>query len=90
MTDRLTCEETFRRLDLFLDRALGAEELRQVEAHLEECAVCAGEYRFETRLVDEVRSKLTRIRTSRSLLDDISARLAEAASEGRSDPGGTE
>lgn len=85
MIDRLTCEEMFRRLDLYLDRALDPEEVRQVEAHLEECAACAAEYRFETHLVGEVRSKLKHIRASRTLLDGISARLTEAAGDAGGD-----
>ena len=81
MTQRLTCQEVFRRLDSYLDRALDETEVRQVEAHLAECAVCAAEYRFELSLVDEVRGKLKRIRASRTLLEGISARLAEVAGE---------
>lgn len=80
--ERLSCEETFRRLDLYLDRTLDDAERRQVERHLRTCAECAAEYRFESAVVEEIRGKLRRIKTSPELLEAISARLAEAAREG--------
>ncbi len=55
---RLTCEETFRKLDHYLDRALSEGDVQLVEQHLETCAQCASEYRFEASFVDEMRSKL--------------------------------
>jgi len=58
MIDQLTCEETFRRLDDFLDHELSAEECRLVQQHLEICAVCAKEFDFEASVWDEVRAKL--------------------------------
>lgn len=78
-TDLLTCEETFRRLDLYLDRALSHEEKRQVEAHLETCAACAAEYRFESTWLEEVRSKLQRIEATPTLRERIAASLAGVA-----------
>lgn len=81
--DRLSCEETFRRLDLYLDRALSAEEKLEVEAHLEVCAECAAEYRFESTWLEEVRSKLQRLEASPTLRDRIAARLAKAAATPR-------
>lgn len=73
--DRLTCEETFRRLDDYLDRALSREELARVREHLETCAVCAGEYRFEENLVSEVRRKVARIDLPPGLAERLAARL---------------
>lgn len=78
---RLTCEETFRRLNDYLDRALTPAEKRLVEEHLETCAVCASEYRFETNLVDEVRAKLQRIDVPRDLVARIARRLQAAEQE---------
>ncbi len=68
---RLTCEQTFRQLNDYLDRALSAEEMRLVEEHLETCAQCASEYRFESTFLDELRSKLQRI----AMPDDVRSRL---------------
>lgn len=77
--DRTTCEEVFRRLDAYLDRTLGPEDLARIEEHLAECASCAGEYRFETQLLDGLRERLRRIDLPPGVLDRISASLAEAA-----------
>ena len=77
--DRYTCEELFRRLDAYLDRTLGPEELRRVEEHLAECASCAAEYRFETRLLEGVREKLRQAALPPGVLDRITASLAQAA-----------
>lgn len=73
--DRYTCDEVFRRLDLYLDRTLAAEELARVQEHLETCAECAGEYRFEESLVAEVRRKVGRIDLPAGLLERITSRL---------------
>lgn len=75
---RYTCEEMFRRLDRYLDRTLSEDELAMVMAHLEECAVCASEYRFEESLVEEVRGKLRRLDLPSDLMSRISAGLAAA------------
>lgn len=72
-----TCEDVFRRLDDFLDRELSAEEMALVQAHLDACAQCASEHRFERRLVDDVRNKLRRIRVPEALLARIRRSLAE-------------
>lgn len=74
--DRLTCEETFRRLDDYLDRELDAEERRLVDQHLADCEVCAREYRFEQSVIDQVRSKLHRLVAPPDMVDRILARLA--------------
>ncbi len=57
----LSCFETIQRLDLYLDRALGEDERRQVEQHLEECVHCAQIYAFEGKVLIEVREKLQRV-----------------------------
>lgn len=79
--ERYTCEEMFRRIDRYVDRTLSEDELRRVEAHLEECATCAGEYRFERSLLDGVRAKLRRIDLPSDLMSRISARLETVAED---------
>lgn len=74
--DRLTCEEVFRRLDDYLDRALSPDELRRVEEHLETCAACASEYRFEENLVAEVRHKVSRVDLPAGLKERVASQLA--------------
>ncbi len=77
--DRYTCEETFRRLDDFLDRELSPEEIKRVDEHLAVCEVCASEYCFEAGVIREVRAKVQRITAPPDLLSRISQRLAEAS-----------
>jgi anti-sigma factor (TIGR02949 family) len=83
--DRFTCEEVFVRLDDFLDRELAAEEARLVREHLEICAACASEYRFEAEVLEGVREKLRRLAVPGDLMAKISARIATESR--KPDPG---
>jgi len=76
---RYTCEDAFRRLDDYVDRALSPDERERVEHHLEECEACAREYRFELGFVREVRDKLRRISAPPDLLERISMKLRREA-----------
>jgi anti-sigma factor (TIGR02949 family) len=82
-SDQYDCHEAFRRLDDFVDRELPPEQMERVQAHLEICAICASEVRFEATVLDELRGKLRRISVPTGLMDRISARIARArAAEG--------
>ena len=72
---RLSCEEVFARLDDYLDRELAAEDMALVREHLETCAICAAEHRFERHVIDDLRSKLRRIRAPEPLTARITALL---------------
>jgi anti-sigma factor RsiW len=72
----LPCREVFARLDDYLDRTLGPEELAAVEHHLALCAVCTAEFRFETLWVEQLRDKLRRLQVPA----ELAGRLASAAS----------
>ena len=78
---RLTCEEVFARLDDFLDRELDATELTQVRQHLDECAVCAGEQRFERSVLEGIKQKVRRIAAPAGLLARVEAAIARARAE---------
>ena len=80
---RYSCEETFERLDDYLDRSLNEEELRLVRAHLDLCEVCAREYRFEASLIEQIRGKLRRIAMPEDLRAKVHEALARAAGEDR-------
>ena len=69
--DQKTCEETFRRLDDYLDRQLSAEETRMVEDHLHTCAMCAREFKFEAGVIEGIRDKLRRVTAPPELLARI-------------------
>jgi anti-sigma factor (TIGR02949 family) len=73
---RLSCDEVFRRLDDYLDRNLSAEEIRLVQSHLDDCLVCAGEYRFEATVVSAIRERLQRMAAPPHLLAAIHAKLS--------------
>lgn len=74
--DRLTCEETFRRLDDFLDRELSPEEMKRVQEHLDTCDACTQEFAFEASVLAAVRAKVQRIAAPADLLARISKRIA--------------
>jgi mycothiol system anti-sigma-R factor len=76
---RLTCEEVFDRLDDFLDRQLSPTEQRLVQEHLEACAACASEHRFESHVLDDVRAKLQRIAIPATLQENLLKRLREGS-----------
>jgi anti-sigma factor (TIGR02949 family) len=75
--DRCTCEEALRRLEDFLDRELAPEEMRRVQVHLDTCAACTSQYRFEAQLLDGLREKIRRISLPGELRERISRRLDE-------------
>jgi len=79
--DRTSCEETFRRLDDYLDRQLSADETRLIEEHLRHCEACSREYVFEANVIQAVRGKLRRLYAPLSLRDRISRELSRAAQE---------
>jgi anti-sigma factor (TIGR02949 family) len=74
--NRLTCEETFRKLDDYLDRELAAEEMELVRQHLETCAGCTQEFGFEASVLREVRAKIQRIDAPAGLLARITGLIA--------------
>jgi mycothiol system anti-sigma-R factor len=86
LPDRFTCEEIFARLDDYLDRELTPAEQRLVREHLETCAACASEHRFETGVISGVRQKLGRLALPDDLMSRIAARIA--AEGGSRNPGG--
>lgn len=73
--DQLTCQETFRRLDDYVDRELSADEMRQVREHLDRCAWCASEYVFEEHVIQGVRERIRQITIPADLFSRISLAL---------------
>jgi len=69
------CTAIFRRLDRYLDRSLSGPEQAEVEAHLEACASCAREFRFEAGLEERLRAKLGRISAPPELFARVFAEL---------------
>lgn len=50
------CQQTFDRMQDYLDRELSSEEMEMVRMHLDACGVCAEEYVFEESVIRFVRS----------------------------------
>jgi anti-sigma factor (TIGR02949 family) len=75
--DRYSCEETFRRLDDYLDRELTPHEMQLVGEHLEICALCASEYAFEESVLKQVRAKLKRVAAPPDLMAKIMRALGQ-------------
>jgi anti-sigma factor (TIGR02949 family) len=69
--DYRSCAQVFSRLDDWADRELSADDLEQIQRHLEICAVCASEFRIEGNLLRTIREKVRRIR----LPDGLEARV---------------
>jgi anti-sigma factor (TIGR02949 family) len=75
---RFTCDDVFRRLDDYLDRELSEAEMRLVAEHLDTCAQCAAEHRFEARVLESIKGKLGKIKAPDLLLKRISKALDAA------------
>ena len=80
--DRTTCEETFRRLDDYLDRRLSPEETRLIEEHLHLCEACSREFVFEASVIEAVREKLRRMAAPPDLIARISAQIQGERDDG--------
>jgi len=79
--DAYDCREAFRRIHDYVDRELTPEEMERVRAHLEVCAVCAREFRFEAQVIDDVRSKLRRVAAPAELVTNVLSGLRAASHE---------
>ena len=79
---RFGCDEVLRRLDDFVDRALGFEEIRRVEDHLADCPACAEAARFESSLIAGIRARLCRIAVPAGLRESLHIRLTTETLQG--------
>jgi anti-sigma factor (TIGR02949 family) len=79
---RFSCDEVLRRLDDFVDRALGVDEIRRVEEHLADCVACAEAARFESSLIAGIRARLRRIAVPSGLRESIHIRLTTDTLQG--------
>jgi anti-sigma factor (TIGR02949 family) len=82
--DRYSCQETFSRLNDYLDRELSPEEMRLVEEHLSVCAYCVLEFAFEANVLREVRARVQSIQAPEGLMSKVMGALAQARAEGES------
>ncbi len=82
-TDRLTCKETLRRLDDYLDSELDEQQMAMVRKHLKECDVCDAESAFEESVFTCVKEKLQDLRLPDGLKDRVFGRIDELRRENR-------
>ncbi len=80
-TDRLTCKETLRRLDDYLDSELDEQQMAMVRKHLKECEVCDAESAFEESVFTCVKEKLQNLPLPDGLRDRVFARIDELRRE---------
>jgi anti-sigma factor (TIGR02949 family) len=71
----LSCEETFRRFQDYLDRELSSEEAALVKHHLDECGICSEEYVFEEAVLKRVRRLFSETEVPPDLFSRISDSL---------------
>ena len=74
-TGRLTCDEVLRRLDDYVDRALSGDDIKRLEQHLADCMACAAAARFESTIIEGVRSRLRKIAVPPGLREAVHACL---------------
>src|SRR5262249_40907265 len=79
--DYRSCAQVFARLDDWVDRELAADDMAQIERHLEICAMCASEFRLEGPLLRTVRGKLRRLQLPAGLEGRVWQALNAAARE---------
>lgn len=74
-TRQLTCLETFRRLNDYVDKELTPEEMELVQEHLVHCLHCSQEFQFEQNVLDCIREKIRRMAIPARLFDKMMASL---------------
>jgi len=79
--DRISCEETMRKLDDYMDRSLAPDDVVVLEQHLDECALCVTAFNFEGAVLEDLRRKLDRVRAPRDLMGRIRRELDKASEE---------
>lgn len=74
----LNCEETFKRMQDYLDRELTEEEVRLVNDHLSGCGICAEEYLFENSVLRRVEACLNETEVPVDLFERVSRSLDDS------------
>ncbi len=80
-TDRLTCKETLRRLDDYLDNELDERQMAIVRKHLKECEACDAGSAFEESFFTCVKEKFQNLPLPDGLKDRVFGRIDELRRE---------
>ena len=79
--DYRSCAQVFARLDDWIDRELSADDVEQIQKHLEICAMCASEFRIEGEVLRTIRGKVQRIQLPPGLEARVWRRINRGAPE---------
>ena len=74
----MDCEETFKKMQDYLDRELTSAEMLLVREHLDQCGMCAEEYLFEESILRRVGKILQNAYVPDDLFERVSAFLDRA------------
>ena len=77
--DANDCAQVFARLSDWADRELAPDDLAAIEAHLEVCDRCGGEFVFEQRTLDAIKRVLRRAPVADGLRERVLERLRDAS-----------
>ncbi len=80
-TDHLTCEETLRRLDDYLDSELDERQMAIVRKHLKECEECDAGSAFEESVFTCIKEKIQSLPLPDGLKDRVFGRIDELRRE---------
>lgn len=69
------CHEAFSRIHDYVDRELAPVEMVRVALHLERCAMCAREFKFEAATLADLKRKVRRIAVPAGLRERVLASL---------------
>jgi anti-sigma factor (TIGR02949 family) len=80
MTDpnSYNCRDAFRRIHDYVDRELSPDELRRVREHLDVCARCAREFRFEAEVLASIRDALRRVEVPDRFREAVATALRDS------------
>lgn len=79
--DYYTCEQAFQYLESFLDNELTPREMQRVSEHLDICAMCSKEFRFQQDIIEAIRLRIRAVEVPATLYDRIGVELCKAASD---------
>lgn len=85
--DRVNCKRFFAQLDDYLDRNLSPEQQARLEEHMAICHRCVHLYRFESKVLEELRTKMHKLEAPASLKDGILEQIRRQASRDVVEPG---
>ncbi|MDR3688081.1 MAG: zf-HC2 domain-containing protein [Fimbriimonas sp.] len=74
----LNCEETYKRMQDYLDRELSPREMALVKDHLDSCGICSEEFEFELRVLRKIGRTLSDTEIPSDLVERVFASLGSS------------